>query len=184
MQIRNKKRFANSVKDKPEVLEVRQKMMNVESTEFKGDIYLNEFVKIKGKWLIEKEGCILDDNYKWLQFYDYTCKHCLTAMYNDKNEIVEWYFDIAREIGKENGIPYEDDMYLDVVLLPNGDINLLDEDELEDALKKKQIIKEEFEDAYQEANQLTKRIEGKAKELKEFTDKYLKIMLQKEKKEL
>lgn len=46
-------------------------------------------------------------------------------MYDEKNEIVEWYFDIARKIGKENGIPYEEDLYLDVVVTPTGEIILL-----------------------------------------------------------
>ena len=100
-------------------------------------------------------------------------------MYNDNNEIVEWYFDISKEIGKENDMPYEDDMYLDVVLLPNGKITLLDEDELEDALNQEKITKQEFEEAYQEANRLMEQIKDKADKLKEFTDKYLAIMLQK-----
>ncbi len=178
-QVKKKRRFANSIKDREEVLEVKQKMINVESEEFKGDIYLNKFINIKNKWIIENDRCILNNNYKWLQFYDYSCKNCLTAMYNDNNEIVEWYFDISKEIGKENDMPYEDDMYLDVVLLPNGKITLLDEDELEDALNQEKITKQEFEEAYQEANRLMEQIKDKADKLKEFTDKYLAIMLQK-----
>ena len=63
----------------------------------------------------------------------------MSAAYDEKNEIIEWYFDIARCIGKENGIPYEDDFYLDVVLTPNGKIILLDEDEFEEAFKRNEI---------------------------------------------
>ena len=58
----------------------------------------------------------MDNNYKWLEFYDYSSKVKLTAIYDENNEIIEWYFDIAKEIGKDNGIPYEDDLYLDVVV--------------------------------------------------------------------
>lgn len=179
MQVKNKKRFADSIKNKANVLEIQQKMISIENAEFKGDIYLNKFISTKEKWIVEKNKCILDDNYKWLQFYDYACKNCLTAMYDDKDEIVEWYFDIAKEIGKENGMPYEDDMYLDLVLLPNGKIILLDEDELEEALKNKQITEKEFKEAYQEVNQLMKKIKGKEEKLKSFTDKYLNKIFQK-----
>jgi predicted RNA-binding protein associated with RNAse of E/G family len=54
-----------------------------------------------------------------LEFYDYNSKVKLTAIYDANNEIIEWYFDIARKIGKENGIPFEDDLYLDDVVTPN-----------------------------------------------------------------
>lgn len=36
---------------------------------------------------------------------------------------------MKREIAKENGVPYKDDLYLDVVVTPTGEIKLLDEDE-------------------------------------------------------
>ena len=80
--------------------------------------------------VISKNVCIRNSNYKWLEFYDYKAKIKLTAMYDENNEIIQWYFDIAREIGKESEIPYEDDLYLDVVLTPEGEIILLDEQEL------------------------------------------------------
>ncbi len=41
-----------------------------------------------------------------------------------------------------------DDLYLDVVLLPNGKIYVLDEDELEDAYKSGDVTKEEYELAW------------------------------------
>ena len=59
----------------------------------------------------------------------------LTAIYDAKNKIVEWYFDIAKKIGKENGIPYEEDLYLDVIVKPDFQIVLLDEDDLQEALR-------------------------------------------------
>ena len=58
----------------------------------------------------------MDNNYKWL----YNSKVKLTAIYNENNKIIEWYFDIAREIGKEKDVPYEDDLYLDVVVTSTG----------------------------------------------------------------
>ena len=98
-------------------------------------------------------------------------------MYNERNEIIEWYFDIAKKIGKENGIPYEDDLYLDILVRTDGDVILLDEEELIDALKRKEITKKDFDEANKLAKDLMNKVKGKEKELKQFTDGYLEMML-------
>lgn len=142
------------------------------------DIALIKFNKMYKPYMIENINlCMANDNYKWLEFYDYNKKYRLTTMYNEKNEIVEWYFDIARKIGNENGIPYEDDLYLDVVVTPIGEIILLDEDELKEALDRMEITALEYEGAYREAEELMERLKGRKDELQEFTNKYLKIMM-------
>lgn len=173
----SKKKFANIVSKYDNVIKIKQCLKSINDDLFKGDVFLNNFIEISDPFILDKGLCIQDTGYKWLEFYDYSSKVRLTAIYNNKNEIVEWYFDIAKEIGKEDGIPYEDDMYLDVVLTPNGDILLLDEDELQEALNKNYITKEEFDEAYLTANSLINKIKGKEVELKIFSDKYLEIML-------
>lgn len=173
-----KKRFANSVIEKENVINVKQKIKEIDDEKFKGDIYLNYFKQVLNPDIILETGvCILDNEYKWLEFYNYNSRTIMIAMYNEKNEIIEWYFDIARKIGKENGVPYQDDLYLDVVLRPDGKILLLDEDELKDSFDRKEMKKEEFDEAYKIAYQLIEKIKGKEVKLKEFTDKYLKLML-------
>ena len=120
--------------------------------------------------------CMANDNYKWLEFYDYNKKYRLTAMYNEKDEIIEWYFDIARKIGKENGIPYVDDLYLDVVVTPTGDIILLDEDEFKNAFDRFEVNKSDYEMAYSETKKLIEELKNNKDKLKVFTDKYLNEM--------
>ena len=83
-----------------------------------------------------------------VKFYDYSSKVKLTAIYDENNSIIEWYFDIARKIGKDNELPYEDDLYLDVVVTPNGEAMLLDEDELKEAYNKREMTIKEFKNAY------------------------------------
>lgn len=173
-----KRRFADCVKDDENVLEIQQKMISRKSQNFTGDVFLNHFIKVKEKYLIEDKICLKNDNYKWVQFYDYRAKVCLTAIYNHKNEIVEWYFDVAKKIGKENSIPYEDDLYLDIVIKPDGAVILLDENELEDAFARHEISKAEYDEAYETVNDLMKKVEGKINKLKKFTDEYLKSMLE------
>ena len=171
-----KKRFVTNPNNMEIVENGNLIIRNFNNSDFAGDIALIKFNKMYKPYMVENINlCMANDNYKWLEFYDYSKKYRLTAMYNDKNEIVEWYFDIAREVSKENGIPYEDDLYLDVVVTPNGDIILLDEDELRDALVKMEVTKKEYDEAYQEARILIEKLERDS--LKKFTDKYLKIML-------
>ncbi len=173
-----KKKFASIVKDYDGVDEIEQTLKHFNNDDFKGDLYLNNFKKVSKPMILEKGLCILNTNYKWLEFYDYNSRIRLSAVYDDKNEMVEWYFDIARGIGKENGIPYEDDMYLDVVLTPKGEVILLDEDEFEEAYSKLEMTKQEYDEAYKITYDLMDKIRGKHKELLEFSNKYLNIMFE------
>jgi len=172
-----RKRFANSVNRYGNVLEVEHKIKFIDNEDFKGYIYLNNYIKVSKPYFLDKGLCIQDTHYKWLKFYDYDSKIQLTAVYNENSKIVEWYFDIARSIGEENGIPYEDDFYLDVVLTPNGKVILLDEDEFEEAFKRNEMTKQEYEEGYKIAYELMKRLEGNVEKVLKFLDKYLKEIL-------
>lgn len=172
-----KKKFATGVADYSNVIEVDQTIKSFNENDFVGDVFLNDFKKISTPYVLDKGLCIQDNNYKWLEFYDYNSKIRLTTVYDDKLEIVEWYFDIAQEIGKEDGIPYEDDLYLDVVLTPDGETILLDEDEFKEAFDRFEITSKEYELNYKIAYELIEKLNGNHKKVKEFTDKYLKEML-------
>lgn len=76
-------------------------------------------------------------------------------------------------------MPYEDDLYLDVVVRPDGEIILLDEDELKEAYDRYEVSEAEFEMAYDEANKLMKRLTGNKDKLEEFTNGYLKVFSKK-----
>ena len=153
------------------------KIISVKDDYFSGDIYFYNFIEVKDKILIPNGKSIMDNNYKWLEFYDYSSKVKLTAIYDENNRIIEWYFDIARKIGKDNGLPYEDDLYLDVVVTPNGEVILLDEDELKEAYNKREMTTKEFKNAYKEAEQLMNKLKNNKDKLKEYTDEYLNQML-------
>ena len=95
-------------------------------------------------------------------------------MFNNNKEIVQWYFDITKQHGVDNrGIPFFDDLYLDVIVLPSSEILLLDEDELKEALDKKEIIKDDYELAYREARILMYGIALNVKDLSKFSYQYL-----------
>jgi len=148
--------------------------------DFSGNISLLTAEKVKQKLTItkhNKELVLIDDNYKWLEIYPDNNKNIAVSVAMDNNdEILEWYFDIAKDtLLTEEGVPYIKDLYLDVILYPSGEIEILDEDELQEALDKKDISKEDFDFAYQLSNELIEKISGKAKEITEFTNKYYKL---------
>ena len=175
-KIKRKYADGRNVKD---ILDSTFKNIKIDQKEFKGNISLLKIHKVRKIWKVEKEQrCILADGYNWLQIYHEGKNHCITAMYNEKNELVQWYIDISKRLGVENDIPFEDDLYLDVVLVPDGQIILLDEDELQEALENKIITKQEYNLAYNEANKIIKEGKENMKKLKHFTDKYLLKMLE------
>ena len=54
--------------------------------------------------------------------------------------------DIAKNTDfTEKGVPYIDDLYLDVVMYPSGKIKIIDQDELQEALDCGDITKNDIE---------------------------------------
>ena len=168
-----KRRYSNRHKlNRPES-NLIYKVKSIKDDSFNGDICYYNFKDADIKIVVSEDKVIVDNNYRLLEFYDYSHKVKLSAFYNNHNDIIEWYFDIAKVLGKENGIPYEDDLYLDVVVTPEGKIILLDEEELKEALQNSIITKEEYEMAYVEANKLIALLKEKKDKLRCFTNKYL-----------
>ncbi|KXY31736.1 DUF402 domain-containing protein [Bacillus mycoides] len=96
-----------------------------------------------------KQLCIAGDGYTWMQYFINGENFAITVMLDNQKQLVQYYIDVTKEYKiDERGLPYFDDLYLDVVLLPNGEIYVLDEDELEDAYKIGDVTKEEYELAW------------------------------------
>ncbi|MMZ60841.1 hypothetical protein D1872_229590 [compost metagenome] len=98
---------------------------------------------------------IADKGYTWLQYYPKGAHYVITAMFDDKGEIVEWYIDVCKTQGvTDQGVPWFDDLYLDIVVLKNGEVFLLDEDELDEALSKGFISVRDYDMASETAQEL------------------------------
>ncbi|MFF2889279.1 DUF402 domain-containing protein [Paenibacillus sp. NPDC057967] len=97
------------------------------------------------------ELIIIDDQYTWLEHIPDEGHHILTTVINSKGEVIQHYFDVIAESSlTDEGIPYFDDLYIDVILLPNNEIYILDEDELLAANNDKVISVEQFDLAVKE----------------------------------
>ena len=115
---------------------------------FKGYIGLLEIGEVSEKqiWKFNGEAITVCDNgLKWLSILPQNDFYCITTMLNANNDILLWYIDMIAAQGIDaDGIPYFDDLYLDLVVYPDGTIIVDDRDELEDALLAKDITQEQF----------------------------------------
>lgn len=176
MEQKLKRRFADG-RANTSILKSKCKNMYINNKEFVGNISLLQIEEVKEEWRVDiEERCILAKGYYWLEIYPENKNCCITAIFNNNKEIVEWYIDIARNLGVQDGIPYEDDLYLDVVIVHDGRIHLLDEDELEQAYKQKIISKKDYELAYEKANKIIEFAKANLENLKSFSYKYLKLI--------
>ena len=127
--------------------------------------------RVHEKFVCELNGrkfCLVDDGYTWIQRLPVEKNWSVTAMFDDRSNIIQWYFDITKQNSiDENGQPFYDDLYLDVVVLPSGEVVLFDEDELKEALESGDITQKEFDLAYSEANKI---MEGMAKDISYLTN--------------
>lgn len=125
---------------------------------FRGYVGILEIEKVTEKqiWRFNDEDIIVCDNgLKWLSVLPQNDFYCITAMMNENDDILLWYIDMIAKQGIDaDSIPYFDDLYLDLVIYPNGTIKVDDMDELEEALLRKDITEEQFNLAISTSNKL------------------------------
>jgi uncharacterized protein len=103
---------------------------------------------------------VADNGFQWLHFMPDHEEYVMTAMIDDHGKLIQIYYDIVWQTGydkKNNGLWF-DDLYLDVVLMPNGSWCLLDEDELLEALETGDITEEMYRHAYEMSQKLIENI--------------------------
>lgn len=126
-------------------------------------ICIKKINEIDQKFIVDRYGhnvVFIDNGYYIIEFTP------LNKLYNgrvflDKNaNVIEYYFDISLENGTEDYIPYYDDLYLDVIYDPSSKdmIEIVDEDELQEALDSGKITKEQYDLANNVCSNLVKEI--------------------------
>lgn len=135
----------------------------IDSKDFKGYVTLLKMEKVKEPLYVQyndKKICIADDGFCWLQHFPLGEHHSLTTMFNSEGEVVQWYLDICFKIGIDDGLPWMDDLFLDIVVLPSGEVFLLDAEELEAAVNNEMIDENLYKMAWDEASKLLKQIKS------------------------
>ncbi|GAA0315283.1 DUF402 domain-containing protein [Bacillus carboniphilus] len=144
---------------------VKQQIYNqdvFDTKEFQGYATLIEMKEVTGPLFVnygEREVCIVDHGFMWLQHFPNKGHYAMTTVFDQKGEIVQWYIDIITKTGTDqNGIPWFEDLYLDVVVLPTGEIIELDQDELEEAYAHGSLEENLYKLALNEKRQLLQKI--------------------------
>lgn len=100
---------------------------------------------------------VCDNNYQWLTIMPKNDYYCLTVMMNENREMQVCYIDMIDEQGyDEEGVPYFYDLYLDLVVYPDGIVIEDDMDELQEALQKSDITQQQYEQALLTSEKLKK----------------------------
>ena len=145
------------------ILSKTQKIHNFDNELIKGFVSLIEIEKVTEPqiWRIDEKNIpVCMEGYKWLTILPREEKYCITTMMNDKSEIILWYIDIIADQGIDgDGAPYYDDLYLDLIVYPNGIVIEDDRDELEQAWKDKDISTEQLELANETCDELKSKLQ-------------------------
>lgn len=136
----------------------RYHQLNMDTDFFKGIValkYIDE-VATPQIWKFNDDKIIVcDAGMKWLQMIPFNEKYTITAMINKNNEIELWYIDMIADYGIDNdGIAYFHDLYLDLVVYPDGTIKIDDMDELVEALEQKVITPDLYKLALETSEKL------------------------------
>lgn len=152
----------------------------VDTELFSGYIGLIDILEVSEKQLWKFHGediVVCDKGIKWLSILPRDDYYCITAMMNDEWEILLWYVDMIADQGIDpDGIPYFDDLYLDLVVYPDGTIIVDDMDELEEALAGKNISQEQFELAIKTSERLKDGLLHDIFDFRDFTMGCCKIL--------
>jgi uncharacterized protein len=145
-------------KDWKRVTKRKFSVWELDEANFTGYVTRLELLEVVSPLWVDSCGeriCVADKGYSWLQHFPQGTQYALTSQWNANSELVQWYFDICNHHGVTvDGIPYWNDLYLDVIGLPSGTFQIIDGDELTQALEQNHISLEQYEVATREAEKL------------------------------
>lgn len=137
--------------------------VRVNNNKFKGIIGLVEMHKVRDPLevsVVNRNIIVADDGYQWLQILPDKKRYSITVMMDDQGNPLEYYFDINIKNITQRGHARTLDLFLDVLVLPNGEYELVDEDDLLRALNDAEITNKQYHEAYVIAHQLMIKIDA------------------------
>lgn len=112
------------------------------------DYYLaiKKFINVEKPFILQSGVCLIDNGYYMAEVIPKKENYIMRIYFNEKKQRIEYYFDVTLKNGldEKSNIPYYDDLYLDVTINRNGEVKVLDEDELLEALNRKEISEDEY----------------------------------------
>lgn len=125
------------------------RFQKIQRQEFSGYVSMIEMLEVSSPQVWDFRGekiTVCRAGYRWFSLLPSEGSYCITAMLDENGRIVLWYIDMIASQGiDEEGVPYFDDLYLDLIVRPNGEVIEDDRDELEEAFKQRDITRQQFE---------------------------------------
>lgn len=101
---------------------------------------------------------LADDGFRWLQLYSDDAQsqtYTVTVAFNPENFAAQWYIDVCAGHGVDHtGIPWHDDLYLDLVVSARGALAVIDAADLETAMETDAVSLPAYQLAWGEAHRL------------------------------
>jgi predicted RNA-binding protein associated with RNAse of E/G family len=145
------------------VLARRFVVQRIDSADYHGYVTLLRLDRVSTPLSVnfgQERVCIADHGYDWVQHFPDGEHFVLLSAFDKHGELVQWYIDIVESMGiDERGVPWYHDLYLDIVVAPNGETQLLDVDELDEALRQGKITSGQYNFAWQQASALLDALE-------------------------
>ena len=112
--------------------------------------------------------CAADAGYAWLHILPENENWCLTAMYDASGAPIQYYFDISQDNTLDGENSRFTDLYLDIVCLLDGRTEIIDQEELDEALAAGAITQQQHALAQQTAQTLQLQIKANFDRLKNY----------------
>jgi len=155
----------------------------MDDQQFRGHLTLYRILELRDPLWKEYNGrrmCLADKGYLWMQHFPKGEHYVVTTMFDSQGQVVQWYIDICKVQGlTDQQVPWFDDLYLDIVKLPTGELMLLDEDELEEALDEGVITQKDSDLAQRTASRLLETIRGQKFPYFDLSVRHRKMFLEK-----
>ena len=122
-------------------------------------------------WQWQGEPLIVcDRGMSWLSMLPERGGLCITAQLNADGTVALWYIDMIAGQGVDaQGVPWFDDLYLDLIVHPDGTMAVDDRDELDEALRRGDITETQHAQALKTCEMLQKGLAGGVEALQALT---------------
>lgn len=122
--------------------------------------------------------CIAADGYKWLQQFPELANYAVTSMYDERDKLVQSVVTVCKSQGVTSGnIPWYDDLYLNVVILPSGQLYVTGEDRLDEAVRRGELGEADKRLAWETANLVVNEHRSGSFDMLLMSDKHLQELL-------
>ena len=157
---------------------VPKKEVNLFETEEIYGAFINiiEVKKPQVWFCFDKKITVADNGYKWLVVLPKKDNYAIT-MYMDRNDVpILWYIDLIDGIGVDaDGIPFYNDMFLDLIVSDDGQVVEDDRDEFEKAYVDGIINNKQYQKVISVSEQLKQRISENQRWISEYCRNIVEI---------